>query len=462
MIGGGVAATGGAAAVDHGVTVTIFDAGARLGGKCTGVTVPMADGRGCDVDLGVSDFNAETFVRVRGLLDALGVAYAPICQDAAFVDPGGCAALWTREGHAHAESAAAAGLGDEIARFGRAAVAMLDDPACADWDLQRFLHAHGFAPAFAAAYVHPRAIGCFAMPGGDPGRFPASSLLRFWRGHGLVGRSDPPPRMAVVGGMHRYCDALQRWLAARGAEIRCGTAVTEIVAHRDGIAVACDDVGPARRFDHVVVAAPPHALARVRLRGAGLDVLAAFVRLPSQRARVVAHTDAGFMPRARERWGAYNYVVGARAAAPTLTFYPKRLRGLPDDAPDVFVTMNPHRPIDPCRVIAERMFDHPLACSAARGLAAQIDRLQGRGNLWACGSHLREPFLHEQALASGEDVADRLVQGGRRQPRRTRPSPSRTSPVPAASSATKPCESAGEACRELGPIAPGPTTFCSP
>lgn len=406
--------------LDHGVVVTIFESALRLGGNCTGIDVPTGDGGVCSVDVGVSDFNAETFGRVRGLLDALGVAYAPICQDAAFVRRDGGTSLFVRAGRAHAEGPDAAALLAEIARFGRAAIAVLDDPAFADWTVDRYLRARGFGDAFARGYLYPRAIGCFAMPAGDPGRFPIQSLVRFWHAHGLVGRSDPPPRMAVVGGMHRYCATLRSRLEDMGAEIRCATRVGEIAMARGGVEIrTANEAGSAtRRFDHVVIATSPGALARMRVRGVGLSAVAAFAQLPTQRARLVVHTDVTFMPRDRDRWGAYNYVVdaGPGAAGPTITFCPKRMRGLPDGAPDVFVTMNPGHAVEPARVIAERWFDHPLASAAGRRLAARIDRRQGQSNLWFCGSHLREPFLHEQAQASGEDVADRLVQVAARRP----------------------------------------------
>lgn len=415
VIGGGAAGMGAARRLlEHGVAVTIFEPAPELGGNCTGIEVPRADGDVCSVDVGVSDFNAETFARVRGLLDALGVAYAPICQDAAFVGPDGGTSLFVRAGRVHAHGPDAGALVGEIARFGRAAIAVLDDPAFADWTVDRYLRARGFGEAFARGYLYPRAIGCFAMPAGDPGRFPIQSLVRFWHAHGLVGRSEPPPRMAVLGGMHRYCAALRSRLEHMGAEIRCATRVGEIALGRGGVEIrTTGEAGSAtHRFEHVVLATSPGALARMRVRGVGLGAVAAFAQLPTQRARLVVHTDAAFMPRDRDRWGAYNYAVDAApgTAGPTITFYPKRMRGLTDAAPDVFVTMNPRRSVEPARVIAERWFDHPLASAAGRRLAAQIDRLQGHGNLWFCGSHLREPFLHEQALASGEDVADRLVQ----------------------------------------------------
>ena len=46
---------------------------------------------------------------------------------------------------------------------------------------------------------------------------------------------------------------------------------------------------------------------------------------------------------------------------------------------------------------------------AASKLAAEVDASQGAENTWYCGSYLREPFVHEPALASGLDVVERII-----------------------------------------------------
>jgi hypothetical protein len=85
------------------------------------------------------------------------------------------------------------------------------------------------------------------------------------------------------------------------------------------------------------------------------------------------------------------------------------MRALPDDAPDVFVTMNPERAIDPASILVERRFEHPIATPDRDDVVARLDALQGCGRAWLCGSHLRAPFLHEQAIEDGQRVADRLA-----------------------------------------------------
>ena len=135
------------------------------------------------------------------------------------------------------------------------------------------------------------------------------------------------------------------------------------------------------------------------------------------------------MPSDPQAWGAFNFREGLRRpfpvpadaftgpsprfttaqTGPSITFFPNRIGKLPAEVPDVFVSMNPVVEPDPERVIMQRFFEHPVGTPRARRLARQIESHQGRHGIWLCGAYLREPFLHEQAIASGQDVAHRVL-----------------------------------------------------
>lgn len=419
IIGGGTAGMGAARRLlQSGAAVTLLESTPRLGGNCLGVDVPLPGGGVCRIDAGVSDFNVDTFVRVRSLLDELGMRYAPICQDASFMTPDGEAPLFVRDGKLHAASVNAQmdaeRIAAEAARFNVECVEVLEGTRFQGWTLDRYLRARSFSDELAELYLYPRAIGCFSMPDAHPGGFCIQALVRFWKMHGLVGGRGPARRMSVVGGMHTYCVALQEHLSRLGADIRCGVRVIGVSRRGPGIeirATTSDDEHVVFRVDHVIFATPPHAIVPL-LEDASAAETAAFAQLPVQRARLVVHTDPRLLPRDPKTWGAYNYAIPRGASPgvrPTITFFPNRILGLPTSIPDVFVTMNPATEPDPARVVTQRFFVHPVANARTRRLTARIDRLQGRRNTWFCGSYLREPFLHEQAHATGEDVAHRLI-----------------------------------------------------
>jgi hypothetical protein len=419
IVGGGVAGMGAAQRLLlAGYDVTLFEYLPRLGGDCFGVDVQLA-GRGmCRIDAGVSDFNQATFVRVKALLDELGLPYRPIVQDASFMTPDGDLLYHFRGGELKVDwpRHVAARFVLEIARFNRECIEVLESFDFADWTLGRYLKERRYSNELAVFYAYPRAMGCFPMPNDEPAKFLVRSLVSFWHMHGIVGNNgEPAQRMCVAGGMHQYCGAFERWFSIRGGHVRCSTRVMGVVRRSRFIeirAVTRDDEHLAFKVDHVLFATNPNEVVPL-LEDPTDDETAAFTEFPYQRARLVVHTDARLMPRDRRCWGSYNYLIASGDAPevrPTITFYPNLLTGLPEAVPDVFVSMNPHIEPDERALISNRFFEHPVATGRTHLATARLSRIQGERNTWFAGSYLLEPFCHEQALATGQDIAARLIE----------------------------------------------------
>jgi len=81
------------------------------------------------------------------------------------------------------------------------------------------------------------------------------------------------------------------------------------------------------------------------------------------------------------------------------------------DAPDIFVSLNPTRPPSQELTMAQMQYEHPLFDQAALAAQCTLPSLQGEGGVFFCGSYAGYGF-HEDALAAGLDVAERL--GARR------------------------------------------------
>lgn len=387
-----------------GASVTLLEKGAQLGGNCFGVEVPVDATTTAHIDVGVSDFNVDTFVTFAALLEELGLRWRPIGQSASFTTRDRRTPLWTRDGTLHADARVPSNLPAEIQRFARQSVEVLGDPRFAGWTVDRYLGYRGFDPDFARLYVRPRALGSFPMPNDDPGRFSICGLVRFWKAHGLVGGHGTPRRMAVEGGMHRYVAVLRQRLLDGGVDIRCRTRVLGVRRSRGSAEVHTER--ETVRGRHVVFATPPRRL----LHDAPEVEAQRITALPFTRARVVVHRDASVMPTDGRRWGAYNYAIedGDRwpRVKPTITFSPRRIQRVPR-LPEVFVTMNPPRPLRD--VLVETTCIHPTATVDSARILDEIEGLQGRRNTWYCGAWMRAPFLHEQAHATAVEVATRIL-----------------------------------------------------
>ena len=415
VIGAGAAGLGAARTLLRaGCEVTLVEGGPRVGGNCAALPVRGTDGREYAIDVGVSDFNRVTFTEVSALIDELGLETRPIRTDAHFAAPTGKSSWtcldgrWTfRDRLPDVEGVLA-----EAESFRTRALEVLRDERFSTCTLGQYLDHLGASRVFREALLYPRAMGSFPSPGRSPERHHARSLVRFWNIHGIV--SDvPADRRCVVGGMHRYAAAFQRWFEGAGGELLCGTRL--VAASRGERSVTLELAGrrgvARRRFDQVVLAAhPSEMLSRLGdTTSAERHVLSAFI---AQRARVVVHQDDAVVGDERELFGAFNYVVPRGRlprVRPTITFFPNRLASLPPEVPDTFVSMNPHREPRPERVLASRTFVHPVGCVANERAAARLAMLQGARRTWFARAYLASPFVHESAFTSGVAAARRLL-----------------------------------------------------
>jgi predicted NAD/FAD-binding protein len=206
----------------------------------------------------------------------------------------------------------------------------------------------------------------------------------------------------VLGGSRSYVARL-----ADGLDVRLNADIAAILRGPEGIRIVHRH-GLQEPFTDVVIAT--HADQALGLLGdadgAERTLLGAF-RYTENTA--VVHTDAGLMPRQRGTWASWNYIGGTEPGADTqlcVTYWMNRLQQL-NTRTQIFLTLNPIRPIaaeQTHRVIgyAHPHFDH-AALAAQRRLAS----IQGRRNTWFAGSYFGHGF-HEDALKAGLAAAEGL------------------------------------------------------
>ena len=411
IIGGGAAGMGCAKVLlDAGLDVTLFEELPRLGGHCFAIPVPHGR-RTILVDAGVSDFNRITSHEVRKFMAELGLAVSPVTQDSTCSTIDGHP-VWTTRG---GERRIVDGIHDEqqffadIDLFEATCLEVTAEARFSEWTARRYLDEYDYGPDFRKSFFNPRAGAAFPMPDRDPEDYFIRPLVAFWQMEGLVGGREEG-RMVVEHGMHAWPAAFHIWFEQHGGILRTKTTVVGVARRARGVRVRIEtgDRHESLWFDHVVMAASPHAI-RSMLEDPSIDEAALLGAFQWQRARVAVHQDADYVCSDPSLIGAYNYVIGEAnqpETRPTLTLYPKRLANL-FDAPDVFVTINPHRALRD--VIADRFFVHPALSRPHDVTTRRLAQLQGAANTWFAGGWLRVPHVHEQALSTGLDVGHELV-----------------------------------------------------
>ncbi len=402
IIGGGVAGLSAAwTLVRAGKKVTILEQTGQLGGACRPVSVPLSKDQTLKVDLGVSDFNLASYKAFKTLLDQLEVNYHPICQDAVAMDSNRQALWWTRHNQLHTHLN---GLSAEIAHFQREAYQALA-PHYRDWPLSWWLQKWGYSDTFARSWLYPRASGCFLMPSGSPENYPLQPLIRFWSMHGIVGPTLPD-RCRVQGGMFRYIPMWTAALAAMGVDIKTHSPVRSIRRGTQGIQVRLDD--QILMAEAIVMATSPNVVLSLLAKPTAAEQ-ACLGALRFARTDVVAHSDPTVMPLETATWSAYVYQAPSPdLKTPTVTFWANRLGNLPAQTQNIFISVNPRRPLR--SVWCRQLMIHPQPMAQPHSWYRQLSTIQGKYGVWWAGSWTTIPFLHEQAILSGIEAARGILQ----------------------------------------------------
>ncbi len=209
--------------------------------------------------------------------------------------------------------------------------------------------------------------------------------------HALIGLGGVVERLAAS------CSTLS---------VRRSAAVLAIDHTRGGPCVITAD-GRGEPVDHIVLAAPPHALA-ASFAG-DPDLQRPLQRFPWFRTRMVIHDQPTYMPDDRRMWSAYNpSITGGYCEASV--WYGALRKPLSDgSAVGLFKSWASARAREPGGLLHSAEYKHPLHTPDYVRAQAEIEALQGRRNVWFAGSWTHDVDLQETALRSAMAVAQRLA-----------------------------------------------------
>jgi len=404
IIGTGISGLGAAYLLHPHHHITLYEKNAYVGGHSRTVDVQTTDGP-VAVDTGFIVFNYRNYPLLTGLFSHLDVPVAK--SDMSFgasIDHG-----WMEYGTQYLRNVFAQKrnllrpgfwrMVMDILRFNKHAKAYLQsDP---ELTLGECLNRLGMGPWFREYYLLAMGGAIWSTPLRDMLRFPASTFIRFFDNHGLLTVNDQPQWYTVQGGSREYVKRLTSGFEDR---IRTNTGVAKVV--RDaGCITVFDTQGGSATYDEVVFAChADQALAMIeQASDTERRILSAFEYQPN---RVVLHSDVSFMPRRKQAWASWVYLLEDRhddRAHFSLSYWMNNLQPLATQQP-LIVTLNPAREPDAALVHNDHWFEHPLFDEAAIRAQAEIPVIQGANRLWFCGAYQRYGF-HEDGLGSAVAMA---------------------------------------------------------
>jgi predicted NAD/FAD-binding protein len=408
IIGSGISGLSAAWLLGKKYKVTVFEAGATLGGHTNTVDVTL-EGVTHPVDTGFLVYNHATYPNLKAMFQWLAVegvetemSFAVSLRNPDLEWAGSTLATVFGQKRNLLRPRFWLMLAD-ILRFNRESVAWLGTQHDEKQTLREFLLQGNYSTAFAHWYLLPMAGAIWSCPTGQMLDTPFATFVRFCQNHGLLQIQHRPKWRTVKGGGREYIKRLVSDLS----DIRIECPVLAVKPQSQGVIIEHAD--GSEHFDQVVLAC--HSDQALRLLGehASAEHHAILSAIRYQPNRAVLHTDAALLPRNPALWSAWNYLSaldGHDSQPVSVSYLINKLQPLPFRQP-VVVTLNPLREPQPGKVLAEFAYAHPVLDAGAVAAQRMLPSIQGKQGLWFCGAWTGYGF-HEDGLKSGLAVANSL------------------------------------------------------
>ena len=410
VIGSGVAGLTAAYILGRAGHVTLYEADDRLGGHAhTHELTSAHDGRVHRVDSGFIVHNRRTYPRLLRLFDELGVPTQE-SEMSMSVRCEGC-------GLEYAGARGPAGLFAqprnllrprylrllaEVPLFHRAARRLLARGGEEALTLGEFMDREGYSAYFRAHFVTPMVSAVWSCDAVTAQRYPAAYLFRFLEHHGMLSVSGSPVWRTVTGGSGTYVDRIAKHIG----EIRTSTPVRSVRRHADRADITTED-GTTESYDAVVIAVHPDQALRLLAEPTSLEreLLGAF---PYSRNTTLLHTDTRLLPRAPGARASWNHLMPSCAADSgrvQVSYDMNRLQRL--DATETFVvTLGGEDRVDPDRVLARMVYEHPVYTPESVAAQQRLPELAGDVCVFTGAYH--GWGFHEDGCRSGVEAAAAL------------------------------------------------------
>lgn len=396
IVGGGIAGMTAAYLLHGDHQIELFEAGDYIGGHTNTVDV-CRNNETYAVDTGFIVFNRVTYPNFCKLIDRLGVASQPtemtfsVMSDRTGLEysPHNLNTFFIQRKNLLSPSFYRMIL--DILRFRKE----LNRLSSGDEEVEigHYLTDGGYSKGFMEHFIVPLGSSLWSA---DPARFrdfPLRTFVRFFRNHGFLDVRHVFQWLVIKGGSERYVEKLTAPFQDR---IRLNCAVRSISRNREHVELQFQ--GETKRYDHVVIAVhSDQALALLSDPSAAeREVLSA---IPYQKNLAVLHTDVSLLPRHREIWSSWNYLIpGEDIGRAAITYDMNVLQSL-RSVDEFCVTLNRAEDIDKTQEIGRYVYHHPIFTKAAPTAQKRHGEISGVNRSHYCGAYWGYGF-HEDGVNS--------------------------------------------------------------
>ena len=411
VIGSGISGLAAAWHLQYDCDVEIFESEEQIGGHSH--TVKHMDEYGDHwIDMGFIVFNRPCYPNLVALFEALDVKHE--LADMSFgVSARGGNYEYSSLGvdgiiaqKSNLLSPRFYGMIFDIIRFNKNALSDFAKGKNLELSLGEYLQKGKYGKTFIEDHLLPQAAAIWSCTADKISEYPFASFVRFFSNHGLLQLKDRVLWRSVVGGAQTY---LKKIATDFNGKIHVSCPIKNVIRHDNKVELFGME-NSLGIYDDVIFATHTDVTAKIFNDAATSLEKEIIGTIKYSKNRVILHKDVNLMPKRRKAWAAWNYISNTKGLC--VSYWMNILQRL-ETKQEYFVTLNPSIEIAPEKIIAERIFDHPIFDADALNAQRRIGEIQGVKNFWYCGAWQGYGF-HEDGLQSGLAVAEAI--SGRKRP----------------------------------------------
>ena len=411
IIGTGIAGMGCAYFLRKKYDVTLYERNDYVGGHTNTVTVDE-DGLEVPIDTGFMVYNEVTYPNLVRLFKELNVETKNSSMSFSVQHiPSGLEFCGSSLNHLFAQrknlfNPRFIRMLMQIDRFNGECVEVLENERFASYTLQEYVNEKGFGGDMLMKYLVPMSSAVWSTPPDQMLKFPAVTLVRFFRNHGFLGLNTQHQWKTVVGGTRSYRDKL---ISSFRSRIKIGNPAVKIFRNNGKAEIRFAD-GTRVRHDKVILACHGDEALRL-LEKPTRDERRLLGEFKYQHNSATVHADASVMPKTRMAWSSWNYrldVNNKGRIAPSTVYYMNSLQQVSKKR-DYFVSIDDPGIVDPRLILRTIDYTHPIFSLGAMNAQKELPLLNNGGPVYYCGSYFKYGF-HEDAFTSALDLC-RVIAG---------------------------------------------------
>ncbi|MDQ7826538.1 MAG: FAD-dependent oxidoreductase [Candidatus Eremiobacteraeota bacterium] len=405
IIGSGISGMTAAWLLHRTHAVTLFEANDYIGGHTHTVDVE-AEGKSYPVDTGFIVFNESTYPIFCRILKELEVQWQPTGMDFSVkserdgleYNAKALSTLFSQKKNLFDPSFYRMFL--EALKFSREFDRILQEEE--EHAIEEYLRERGYSLRFMEQLIIPLGASLWSSDPEQFRSFPVKNFVRFFKNHGFLGGKSSIRWLVIKKGSRTYADKMTAPFKDR---IRLSTPVAHVTRSADGVQVITAR-GDHHLFDQVVMAVHSDQALQVLEEPTALEreILGAF---PYQENRVYLHTDHTILPRDRNLWASWNYLIPAQKLGRAAVTYDMNILQSLGAPVEFCVTLNRLEALEREKILQEFLYAHPQYDPAAVKAQERHLEISGVDRIHYCGAYWGYGF-HEDGARSAVNACSRL------------------------------------------------------